>query len=64
MRYYIKSIVIALSVLGASFIISAGYKFKFHSTEGISVVGMAQVDFTSDLIVGEGPRFCLCDKCC
>ena len=54
MKYNSTAIIIALSVLGAALILSAGYKFKYKSTDGISVVGMAQVDFTSDLIVWEG----------
>ena len=54
MKYYSRAIIIAISVLGAAYILSVGYKFKFKSTDGISVVGMAQVDFTSDLIVWEG----------
>lgn len=47
-------IIIGIAAIAAALIISNAYKYKFRSTEGISVVGMAQVDFTSDLIVWEG----------
>jgi hypothetical protein len=45
---------ISLTILASAFILVNGYKSRFRSMEGISVVGMAQVDFTSDLIVWEG----------
>jgi len=48
------AIILALSVIISSFILVNGYKYRFRSAEGISVVGMAQVNFTSDLIVWEG----------
>lgn len=46
--------VIPVTVIAAVLIAVGGYKYKFKSTESISVVGMAQVDFSSDLIVWEG----------
>lgn len=48
------AIITALAIIIASFILVNGYKYRFTSAEGVSVVGMAQVDFTSDLIVWEG----------
>jgi hypothetical protein len=48
------AIILALSVIISSLILVNGYKYRFRSAEGISVVGMAQVNFTSDLIVWEG----------
>jgi len=47
-------ITIGIFFLIGILILSNSYKYKFRSSEGISVVGMAQVDFTSDLIVWEG----------
>ena len=54
MNKNIFAIITALAVIIASFILVGGYKYRFTSAEGVSVVGMAQVDFTSDLIVWEG----------
>jgi hypothetical protein len=48
------AIVISASLILVSLIFVSGYKYKFKSSEAVSVVGMAQVDFTSDLIVWEG----------
>jgi len=54
MKLNSTSIIISISFLVGMLILSSAYKYKFRSNEGISVVGMAQVDFTSDLIVWEG----------
>ncbi|OYZ01463.1 MAG: SIMPL domain-containing protein [Sphingobacteriia bacterium 28-36-52] len=48
------SIVIALSVLIAAFILGNAYKYKFISTETIIVTGLAEKDFISDQIVWKG----------
>lgn len=47
-------IIIALAVIIFAFIISNAYKYKFVSTKTIVVTGLAQKDFTSDLIVWKG----------
>lgn len=54
MNKNILAFVIGATVIVSSLILVNGYKYRFTSAEGISVVGMAQVDFTSDLIVWEG----------
>jgi hypothetical protein len=54
MTKFTTPIVIALTAIIASLILVEGYKYRFKSAEGVSVVGMAQVDFSSDLIVWEG----------
>ena len=46
--------VISATIIISTLILVNGYKYRFHASEGVSVVGMAQVDFTSDLIVWEG----------
>jgi hypothetical protein len=48
------AIIVAISIIIATLILVSGYKYHFTSAEGLSVVGMTQVDFTSDLIVWEG----------
>lgn len=50
----ISSLIIGLFILIAAFILANAYKYKFRSLETVTVTGMAQVDFTSDLIVWEG----------
>lgn len=54
MNKFTTPIVIALTAIITSLILVEGYKYRFKSAEGVSVVGMAQVDFSSDLIVWEG----------
>jgi hypothetical protein len=54
MRQYLLPITIGLSVILTALILSNAYKYRFKSAEEISVVGLAEVDFTSDLIVWQG----------
>jgi uncharacterized protein len=54
MKNYITAIIIATGFIIAALIFSNTYKYKFHSVEEVSVVGLAEVDFTSDLIVWQG----------
>lgn len=54
MKNYIGSAVIALAVIIGLWIIGNAYKYKFKSSETISVTGLAEIDFTSDLIVWSG----------
>ena len=49
-----SSIILGIFILLGAFIIANAYKYKFRNAETITVTGMAQVDFTSDLIVWEG----------
>lgn len=54
MKNYTSAIVIALAAIIAFWIMGNAYKYKFKSTENISVTGLAEKDFTSDQIVWTG----------
>jgi hypothetical protein len=54
MRQYLIPATIGISLIVTALIFSNAYKYKFKSAEEISVVGLAEVDFTSDLIVWQG----------
>lgn len=54
MKNYIGAAIIAVSVIVGLFIVGNAYKYKFKSTETISVTGLAEKNFTSDLIVWSG----------
>jgi len=54
MRQYISAMLIAASVVATALILAGAYKYKYRAAEEISVVGLAEVDFTSDLIVWQG----------
>lgn len=54
MRQYLLPVIIGLSLIITALIVTNAYKYKFRSAEVISVVGLAEVDFTSDLIVWQG----------
>lgn len=50
----ISRLIIASSIILTAIIVSNSYNKKFNESKNISVVGMAQIDFESDLIVWEG----------
>ena len=54
MKTYLSAIIIAVAVLISVLLLTRAYKYRFTSTETVSVVGLAEVDFTSDLVVWEG----------
>lgn len=54
MKNYIGAAIIAVAVIVGLYIVGNAYKYKFKSTETISVTGLAEKDFTSDLIVWSG----------
>jgi hypothetical protein len=54
MRQYLFPAVIGFSLIISAFVLTSAYKYKFKSSEVISVVGLSEVDFTSDLIVWQG----------
>ncbi|CAN5165328.1 SIMPL domain-containing protein [soil metagenome] len=54
MRTVLAAAVIGLSLIIAFYLISHAYKYKFISSETISVTGLAEKDFVSDLIVWNG----------
>ncbi len=54
MKNYLTALIVSLAAIISVFVISNAYKYKFKAQETVSVVGLAEVDFTSDLIVWEG----------
>ena len=54
MKHYLSAIVIAVSAIICFWILGTAYKYKFKSTETISVTGLAEKDFVSDQIVWTG----------
>jgi hypothetical protein len=54
MKNSVTAVIFAVAIVALGFILSNAYKYRFRSAESISVVGLAEVDFTSDLIVWEG----------
>ncbi|HLF47311.1 MAG TPA: SIMPL domain-containing protein [Chitinophagaceae bacterium] len=54
MKNYIGAAIIALAVIIGLWVVGNAYKYKFKSAETISVTGLAEKDFTSDLIVWSG----------
>ncbi|HRS53712.1 MAG TPA: SIMPL domain-containing protein [Bacteroidales bacterium] len=51
---YVNSILIFIAIIIATFYISDAYRAKFKAKEIISVTGLGEKSFTSDLIVWEG----------
>lgn len=54
MKSHVGTISICISILLGVLFIGEAYKYKFKSTETISVTGMSERDFSSDLIVWGG----------
>ena len=54
MRLYIGHLIIAAAIILAVILAAATLKYKFRSTETISVTGLAEKDFISDQIVWTG----------
>ncbi len=54
MKQYINSAIIAIAIITGFFVIAAAYKYKFKSSENITVTGLAEKDFSSDQIVWTG----------
>lgn len=54
MKNYVSPLIFSLAAVISVLLIGNAYKYKFKSQENVSVVGLAEVDFTSDLIVWEG----------
>jgi uncharacterized protein len=54
MKNYISTIIIALTAIICFWILGSAYKYKFKTTETISVTGLAEKDFVSDQIVWTG----------
>lgn len=54
MKNWIGTAFIALAIVTGLWIAANAYKYKFKSSETITVTGLAEKDFTSDLIVWSG----------
>jgi hypothetical protein len=54
MKSHLNTIIVAVAIIIAISILGNAYKYKFTSTETISVTGLSEKDFTSDLIVWGG----------
>jgi hypothetical protein len=54
MKNYLSTIIVSLAIIISVVIIGSAYKYKFKSDETIVVTGLAEKDFTSDLIVWKG----------
>ena len=54
MRNYLAPLIIALAIIIGLFIASSAYRYRFTSSETVSVTGSAEVDFVSDQIVWRG----------
>ena len=54
LRSNISTLIIGLSVVIAAVLFSGAYKYKFKSEETVTVTGLAEKNFTSDLIVWRG----------
>lgn len=54
MKNYIAVAIISLAAIISFWIMGNAYKYKFKSTENITVTGLAEKDFTSDQIVWTG----------
>jgi len=54
MRQNLNALIIGIAIILTGFIIAGAYKYKFRGDETITVTGLAEKNFTSDLIVWEG----------
>jgi hypothetical protein len=54
MKSYVGAVAIALATIITGWQLASAFKYKFTSTETIAVTGLAEKDFTSDLIVWQG----------
>ncbi len=53
-KFSFNYLLISVTVIASVFILGAAYKYRFKSSETIVVTGLAEQDFTSDLIVWTG----------
>ncbi|MBL7747898.1 MAG: SIMPL domain-containing protein [Chitinophagaceae bacterium] len=54
MKNYITATIVALAAIICFWVLGNAYKYKYKSTENISVTGLAEKDFVSDQIVWTG----------
>ena len=54
MKNHFSTIAICIAIIAGLYIAGESYKYKFRAAETISVTGMSEKDFTSDLVVWGG----------
>lgn len=54
MKNHISAILFSLAIIITAVLFSNAFKYKYKQVETVSVTGLAEHDFTSDLIVWEG----------
>lgn len=54
MKNYLNSIIIAVAIITAGFFLAKGYEDRGKVADSVSVTGLGEKDFTSDLIVWGG----------
>ena len=54
MKNHFAPIIISIAVIISVLLLANAYKYKFRAQENVSVVGLAEVDFVSNLIVWQG----------
>lgn len=54
MKNSLSAALFALAIIVGMWMAASAYKYKFRTSETISVTGLAEVDFSSDLIVWSG----------
>jgi len=54
MRPNLTALIIGIALICTAFVIAGAYKYKFKGEETITVTGLAEKDFTSNLIVWKG----------
>lgn len=54
MKNHLSTIAICIAIVIGLYIVGESYKYKFKTAETISVTGMSEKDFTSDLVVWGG----------
>ena len=54
MKQHLNTLILCIAIIIGLTILGNAYKYKFTSTETVSVTGLSEKDFTSDLIVWGG----------
>lgn len=54
MRHYLPYLIVAAAFIVAVFIATAAYRYRFTSSETVSVTGLAEKDFAADQVVWKG----------
>ena len=54
MKQHVNTIIISLAVVVAGYLLAKGYQSRAYNKNAISVTGLGEENFTSDLIVWSG----------